>query len=253
MANWTARKVLFLIVLFYVLIGILGVSLVQFGYPESTLIDVTGAVFACISGILLVIVCWLALRSRARSLHKLLIAAAPALGVTNGIISVFLVSYGLNIGMLMFVYVMLGGMILVYIFAMAFPGILRTLVAGNLIGTIMGAFWFFLYESVGVIKKVNHYWMGFDIRAPTFHTADFGLTIFELVVIPIVVVVCASILGARVSNAYARRRAIVMNQSHLGFGEPPQWPPQACPTCGGSLTFIQQYRRWYCYACQDYV
>jgi len=36
---------------------------------------------------------------------------------------------------------------------------------------------------------------------------------------------------------------------------PPPPPPQAaqnCPTCGGSLTFIQQYNRWYCYNCKKY-
>ncbi|MEM2961114.1 MAG: PRC-barrel domain-containing protein [Candidatus Bathyarchaeia archaeon] len=26
-----------------------------------------------------------------------------------------------------------------------------------------------------------------------------------------------------------------------------------CPTCGGPLTFIQQYQRWYCAKCQKYV
>ncbi len=26
-----------------------------------------------------------------------------------------------------------------------------------------------------------------------------------------------------------------------------------CPTCGGPLTYIQQYQRWYCMRCQKYV
>ncbi len=26
-----------------------------------------------------------------------------------------------------------------------------------------------------------------------------------------------------------------------------------CPTCGGPLTYIQQYQRWYCYKDQKYV
>jgi len=26
-----------------------------------------------------------------------------------------------------------------------------------------------------------------------------------------------------------------------------------CPTCKGSLSYIQQYQRWYCYKCQKYV
>ena len=37
---------------------------------------------------------------------------------------------------------------------------------------------------------------------------------------------------------------------------PPPPPPSAapiCPFCGGSLTYIQQYQRWYCYRDQRYV
>jgi len=37
---------------------------------------------------------------------------------------------------------------------------------------------------------------------------------------------------------------------------PPIPPPpgaQTCPTCGGSLTYIQQYQRWYCQKCRKYV
>lgn len=40
-------------------------------------------------------------------------------------------------------------------------------------------------------------------------------------------------------------------------GAPPPPPPppgaQACPTCGGPLTYIEQYQRWYCYKCKKYV
>ena len=28
---------------------------------------------------------------------------------------------------------------------------------------------------------------------------------------------------------------------------------QTCPICGGPLTYIQQYKRWYCYKDQKYV
>jgi hypothetical protein len=37
---------------------------------------------------------------------------------------------------------------------------------------------------------------------------------------------------------------------------PPPPPPQVaqtCPTCGGPLTFIQQYSRWSCYNCHKYL
>jgi sporulation protein YlmC with PRC-barrel domain len=32
-----------------------------------------------------------------------------------------------------------------------------------------------------------------------------------------------------------------------------QAAPQVCPTCGGPLTFIPQYQRWYCYRDKKYV
>jgi hypothetical protein len=36
---------------------------------------------------------------------------------------------------------------------------------------------------------------------------------------------------------------------------PPPPPPEVrtCPTCGGPLTYIDQYQRWYCYKCKKYV
>jgi hypothetical protein len=33
----------------------------------------------------------------------------------------------------------------------------------------------------------------------------------------------------------------------------PQEPQQQCPNCGGPLTWIEQYKRWYCYKCSNYV
>jgi hypothetical protein len=34
---------------------------------------------------------------------------------------------------------------------------------------------------------------------------------------------------------------------------PPDFVAPTCPTCGGPLTFIQQYQRWYCYRDQKYA
>jgi sporulation protein YlmC with PRC-barrel domain len=34
---------------------------------------------------------------------------------------------------------------------------------------------------------------------------------------------------------------------------PQQQGAPVCPTCGGPLTYIQQYQRWYCYKDQKYV
>jgi sporulation protein YlmC with PRC-barrel domain len=36
------------------------------------------------------------------------------------------------------------------------------------------------------------------------------------------------------------------------MGQPGQQAP-VCPTCGGPLTYIQQYQRWYCYKDKKYV
>jgi sporulation protein YlmC with PRC-barrel domain len=33
----------------------------------------------------------------------------------------------------------------------------------------------------------------------------------------------------------------------------PQQTAPRCPTCGGPLSYIQQYQRWYCYKDQKYV
>jgi sporulation protein YlmC with PRC-barrel domain len=36
-------------------------------------------------------------------------------------------------------------------------------------------------------------------------------------------------------------------------GQPQQTQTPTCPTCGGPLTYIQQYQRWYCYKDKKYV
>jgi hypothetical protein len=35
--------------------------------------------------------------------------------------------------------------------------------------------------------------------------------------------------------------------------QPQQAQTPVCPTCGGPLTYIQQYQRWYCYKDKKYV
>jgi hypothetical protein len=34
---------------------------------------------------------------------------------------------------------------------------------------------------------------------------------------------------------------------------PPPSPEATCPTCGGPLTYIEKYQRWYCYKCKKYA
>jgi hypothetical protein len=46
-------------------------------------------------------------------------------------------------------------------------------------------------------------------------------------------------------------------QQPMNYMPPPPPPPPSavptCPFCGGQLTYIQQYQRWYCYRDQRYV
>ena len=37
------------------------------------------------------------------------------------------------------------------------------------------------------------------------------------------------------------------------IAQPAQQIQQTCSTCGGPLTYVQQYQRWYCYKCQKYA
>jgi hypothetical protein len=41
----------------------------------------------------------------------------------------------------------------------------------------------------------------------------------------------------------------------MAAAPPPPPPPGAetCPTCGGPLTYIEQYQRWYCHKCKKYA
>ena len=42
-------------------------------------------------------------------------------------------------------------------------------------------------------------------------------------------------------------------QSYVAPPPPPPTMTQTCPRCKGQLTYVQQYNRWYCYTCQQYV
>jgi sporulation protein YlmC with PRC-barrel domain len=41
--------------------------------------------------------------------------------------------------------------------------------------------------------------------------------------------------------------------SQAGGAQPVQSQTPVCPICGGPLTYIQQYQRWYCYKDKKYV
>lgn len=44
---------------------------------------------------------------------------------------------------------------------------------------------------------------------------------------------------------------LVIREGGLGFGK--QQAPPPCRFCGGTLTYISQYQRWYCYNCRKYL
>ena len=49
-------------------------------------------------------------------------------------------------------------------------------------------------------------------------------------------------------------KAVSRAKAELASTPPPPPPPEAvCPACGGPLTYIQQYKRWYCYKCKKYA
>jgi len=55
------------------------------------------------------------------------------------------------------------------------------------------------------------------------------------------------ILKAKSGQAQVSGTQQVMQQ------QPAQAQSQICPTCGGPLTFIPQYNRWYCYKDKKYI
>jgi hypothetical protein len=58
-----------------------------------------------------------------------------------------------------------------------------------------------------------------------------------------------------INCAKANRNAAPVNAQpqQQPLPPPPDFAPPSCPMCGGSLSYIQQYQRWYCYRDQKYV
>lgn len=46
---------------------------------------------------------------------------------------------------------------------------------------------------------------------------------------------------------------IILKPAKPAPAQPPQETSQVCPTCKGSLSYIKEYQRWYCYKCQKYA
>ncbi|HDN18049.1 hypothetical protein B6U74_02820 [Candidatus Bathyarchaeota archaeon ex4484_205] len=46
---------------------------------------------------------------------------------------------------------------------------------------------------------------------------------------------------------------IVILKEKVEVKPPPEKEKVICPTCGKPATYIQQYKRWYCYNCKKYL
>ncbi|RLE79950.1 MAG: hypothetical protein DRJ52_07430 [Thermoprotei archaeon] len=76
------------------------------------------------------------------------------------------------------------------------------------------------------------------------------LLIIIIIIVVLIVVLVVALRGKRAPPAYPAPTYPTQ--------PPPPPPPQqqavpTCPTCGQPLTWIPQYKRWYCYRCGRYV
>lgn len=76
-------------------------------------------------------------------------------------------------------------------------------------------------------------------------------------ILTVVFVLLFYCLGGYLSGMMEKRPFVmprIFELSHISRAPPP--PPteafQTCPTCGGPLTYVQQYDRWYCPNCKKY-
>jgi len=62
-------------------------------------------------------------------------------------------------------------------------------------------------------------------------------------------------LSGMLENRPIAMPAMLKFQFIVPAAPPPPPPPGAatCPTCGGPLTYVEQYQRWYCYKCKKYA
>jgi sporulation protein YlmC with PRC-barrel domain len=60
---------------------------------------------------------------------------------------------------------------------------------------------------------------------------------------------------AQISGAQSRKKSdeAQISGAQSRTQQPVQAQSQICPTCGGPLTFIPKYNRWYCYKDKKYV
>ncbi|MEM2110829.1 MAG: hypothetical protein QXX08_03010 [Candidatus Bathyarchaeia archaeon] len=116
--------------------------------------------------------------------------------------------------------------------------------------------------EAGIYKFYIIAWSGSGSYTLRWETVSEGFDIYSflsnnlwIIVIIIVVIIAIIILVALLS-----RRRHVAPPIYVIPPSPYAPPPQIsskeqklCPTCGGLVTWIQEYQRWYCYRCSKYV
>jgi hypothetical protein len=101
------------------------------------------------------------------------------------------------------------------------------------------AIFFFMVNSTAV---QNVFWYGTE-GTPPIQIAIVRLAPFMIPILAVVgFIFCA--LGFRSNN---ENRPSVLKGANL-----PPPPSNSCPKCHRQLTFIQQYKAWYCFECREY-
>jgi len=112
--------------------------------------------------------------------------------------------------------------------------------------------------KTGAYKFVVAAWSGSGQFTLNWETPGAGLSIpiYALIGIPIVVgvvIVFVLLLRGKTRPPPAPVYAPPPVSAPMSAPEVPETPQSQCPDCGGTLTWIEQYQRWYCYKCSKYV
>jgi len=116
--------------------------------------------------------------------------------------------------------------------------------------------------KTGVYKFVVAAWSGSGQFTLNWETLGAGLSIpinvlIVILIVVVVVVITVIVLllrrKTRVPPPPAPVYAPTPAPTPVSTPEAPEMPQSQCPDCGGPLTWIEQYQRWYCYKCGKYV